>query len=887
MTTTNSSTTMVSSMSVSTTGDSDSQAKQQKLGSSSSPSLDAVSSNPPQASENEKLLSLEEGQDLIEDEESNETITVVVEKRSGPHAHSRHDRRYAKTLRLTSDQLKSLNLKRGANTLTFSVASSYQGKATCVAKLFLWQYDYQVVISDIDGTITKSDALGHLFTMAGKDWTHLGVAKLYTDIVNNGYHVLYLTSRAIGQADYTRKYLKGVEQDNYQLPDGPVIMSPDRLFTAFHREVIMRKPEEFKMACLRDIKRLFGERNPFYAGFGNRYTDMLSYRSVSVPVSRIFTIDPGGEVKLELLSTYKSTYIALNDLVHQMFPCQKVVSEYNDWNYWKQPLPTIELPLAPTSTPQPLQTKIPIDSVHNSGGHSQHHPMGTIPVSPSSSGGRLGVIRTLTNSLTSAGSLKKRPSIPAFASSPAALGHGANAFLATSSMTTMTTMTTTTMTTTTMSAAAASSTTIQMGSSGDRASGGDSVQSSNGGASGGFVPASPPPSSAPNRLDIATKGRRLSLSLMRYGSSNSQNSASSTATTATTASSSSSQATLVESGTSIAATYSSSSVTSSTSLLAGATAMSATTSSSSSSSAAVTSGIIGQGLIGGSSLPPSSSSPGDSTIDISTSDNDHRGDGSRIVVERRAASASPPPPAAPPVTRSRGFSVSPPPLASRLSETLLPYLRGSSSLSSSLNHSASVAAENSTPPPTATATTITTTSATTMVAGRGRSHSSAGSGGGNNNNNNNNSNNNSGSNGGSAGDGTGFSLDEQDQLALDNMEPIVGSWPTSDRLANLHRHGGGSSGGGGSGGGGGGGGGFSWTGRGMEEQSVLLSPFTELGSERRYGGVEEDEDEDVDEDLDLEDEDDEIDYEDDEELELEEEEELFPDEEPHLEAPFL
>ncbi|KAK3835771.1 MAG: Lipin/Ned1/Smp2-domain-containing protein [Linnemannia elongata] len=216
-------------------------------------------------------------------------------------------KRYAKTLRLTSDQLKSLNLKKGANTLTFSVTSSYQGKAVCSAKLFLWDHDYQVVISDIDGTITKSDALGHIFTMAGKDWTHAGVAKLYTDIANNGYHILYLTSRAIGQADYTRKYLKNVEQDNYYLPDGPVIMSPDRLMTAFHREVIMRKPEEFKMACLRDIRRLFEDRNPFYAGFGNRITDAMSYRSVNVPSSRIFTIDSGGEVKLELLSSYKSS----------------------------------------------------------------------------------------------------------------------------------------------------------------------------------------------------------------------------------------------------------------------------------------------------------------------------------------------------------------------------------------------------------------------------------------------------------------------------------------------------------------------------------------------------------------------------------------------------
>ncbi|KAG0362007.1 hypothetical protein BGZ54_008822 [Gamsiella multidivaricata] len=260
---------------------------------------------------------------------------------------SEDKKRYAKTLRLTSEQLRSLNLKKGANTVSFSVSSAYQGTATCVAKIFLWDYDAQVVISDIDGTITKSDALGHIFAMAGRDWTHLGVAKLFTDIRSNGYHILYLTSRAIGQADYTRKYLQKVEQNSYQLPDGPVIMSPDRLFSAFHREVIIRKPEVFKMACLRDVKKLFGDRNPFYAGFGNRITDALSYRSVNVPPSRIFTIDSYGEVKLELLSAFKSSYLALNDLVNEIFPGQRVAPEFNDWNYWKADLPKIELPDLP------------------------------------------------------------------------------------------------------------------------------------------------------------------------------------------------------------------------------------------------------------------------------------------------------------------------------------------------------------------------------------------------------------------------------------------------------------------------------------------------------------------------------------------------------------
>ena len=53
---------------------------------------------------------------------------------------------------------------------------------------------------------------------------------------------MYLTARAIGQADSTREYLKGINQNNYQLPEGPVIMSPDRLMASLHRWVIRSFP---------------------------------------------------------------------------------------------------------------------------------------------------------------------------------------------------------------------------------------------------------------------------------------------------------------------------------------------------------------------------------------------------------------------------------------------------------------------------------------------------------------------------------------------------------------------------------------------------------------------------------------------------------------------
>lgn len=338
-----------------------------------------------------------------------------------------------KTLRLTPEQLKFLSLNYGENDITYSVNN---GKSVVTCKLFLWKRSTPIVISDIDGTITKSDALGHVLTMLGRDWTHDGVAKLFDDIEFNGYNIMYLTARSVGLADTTRSYLQGVEQGGYKLPSGPVILSPDRTIAALRREIVLKKPEVFKMACLNDIRTLYypdkinpldhekhqllydfeeeaknsegnevasdlgsdeftdintntnpqlenisreeanqlntvvDESNtPFYAGFGNRITDAISYRSVGVPSSRIFTINPDGDVKMELLEMagYKSSYVSIVELVDQFFPPVELANEsahspsadsklsgvggvcgknmslgnaknrYTDFNYWRSP----------------------------------------------------------------------------------------------------------------------------------------------------------------------------------------------------------------------------------------------------------------------------------------------------------------------------------------------------------------------------------------------------------------------------------------------------------------------------------------------------------------------------------------------------------------------
>ncbi|TQV98634.1 hypothetical protein V2A60_007649 [Cordyceps javanica] len=248
------------------------------------------------------------------------------------------NRNYAKTLRLTSDQLKKLGLKSGENPMSFTV-----NRATCTANMYLWKHDTPVVISDIDGTITKSDALGQVLNMIGRDWTHAGIAKLYSDIALNGYNIMYLTSRSVGQADTTRAYLNNIVQEGCRMPHGPTILSPDRTMAALRREVYLRKPHVFKMATLRDIANLYGpEGTPFYAGFGNRLTDQISYRTVDVPRNRIFTINSNSEVSLDLLSLnkLKMSYVHINEVVDHYFPSVSTLimgggEDYTDFKYWR------------------------------------------------------------------------------------------------------------------------------------------------------------------------------------------------------------------------------------------------------------------------------------------------------------------------------------------------------------------------------------------------------------------------------------------------------------------------------------------------------------------------------------------------------------------------
>lgn len=241
------------------------------------------------------------------------------------------------SLTLSSNELKSLDLKPGKNQVIFKVSGVGSQLEACI---YLWNANDKIVVSDIDGTITKSDVRGHFYNLVGRDWTHSGIASLYSKIVKNGYKLIYLTARPLGQSFSTKNYLKQVSQGEYTLPDGPVIHNPDGVLEAIYREIILKKPEEFKIACLLLIKGLFCGKDPFIAGFGNKITDVVTYKSVNIPSNRIYTVNERGEIQAEYTKAIVGTYHTINEFIDSIFPSvngpeNTLDHKYTNFRWWR------------------------------------------------------------------------------------------------------------------------------------------------------------------------------------------------------------------------------------------------------------------------------------------------------------------------------------------------------------------------------------------------------------------------------------------------------------------------------------------------------------------------------------------------------------------------
>jgi phosphatidate phosphatase PAH1 len=202
--------------------------------------------------------------------------------------------------RLNSNEIKFLGLVDGVNIVHYILRSNTE--QFLAGKIYLWDYRSKIVVTDIDGTLTKSDAVGIAMGYIGQDWTRGGVVYFYNILKSRGYKILYLSSRSIKQLEVTRNYLNKVNQSSQSLPDGPLLLNPNNLWLSLINEV-SKKSHIFKLETLKNVLNLFPPGGfPFYVGIGNRTGDAMAYSNLGIPRDLIFIINKKNKEKGDFVS---------------------------------------------------------------------------------------------------------------------------------------------------------------------------------------------------------------------------------------------------------------------------------------------------------------------------------------------------------------------------------------------------------------------------------------------------------------------------------------------------------------------------------------------------------------------------------------------------------
>ncbi|EAX97803.1 nuclear elongation and deformation protein, putative [Trichomonas vaginalis G3] len=215
-------------------------------------------------------------------------------------------------------------LHYGRNKITFTVSSLLQGPKTVNTLIFLYKYTDKLIISDIDGTITCSDAIGQACGFIGADWSQPGVAKLFNQMSDHGLYFLYLSSRPVSQATVTRDIIERINQGGLRLPDGPCITSNDSLLGSLTREIIIHNPESFKIPIIGILIDLWPkDQKPVVLALGNKQNDVRSYAANKILPEEIILFDMFHRVfdstgKIKLYDSIKTFSLHLDEFLKKL-----------------------------------------------------------------------------------------------------------------------------------------------------------------------------------------------------------------------------------------------------------------------------------------------------------------------------------------------------------------------------------------------------------------------------------------------------------------------------------------------------------------------------------------------------------------------------------------
>lgn len=133
------------------------------------------------------------------------------------------------------------------------------------AELYLYGEHDRLLVSDVDGTMTKNDIGGLIHNMKNADYLHDGYCELIQKVADNGYKIVWLTMRSMPLYSFSKKYIQAFTKTH-----GVLLTEPEEFFPAIKKEVL-KQTGNIKANMMRELRRLFPvSREPFVAGLGNR-----------------------------------------------------------------------------------------------------------------------------------------------------------------------------------------------------------------------------------------------------------------------------------------------------------------------------------------------------------------------------------------------------------------------------------------------------------------------------------------------------------------------------------------------------------------------------------------------------------------------------------------
>jgi hypothetical protein len=216
-------------------------------------------------------------------------------------------------------------LQPGRNPIRYLLLDDTRVVAVASANLYLWKHTDSVIVSDIDGTITKSNVRGLIDTVVTDSYKHchVGICTFLSRLASQQIYpgsttrIVYVTSRLLGLANQTRNFLNDLRQGDARLPEGPLLGFGGSFSQFVVMEIMSKSTHHFKSEMLwRQVVQPFQrgretsrngmdsqsctnttvKTNVLVAGFGNSWTDVKAYHMVGIKLSRIFKVNEHSQI---------------------------------------------------------------------------------------------------------------------------------------------------------------------------------------------------------------------------------------------------------------------------------------------------------------------------------------------------------------------------------------------------------------------------------------------------------------------------------------------------------------------------------------------------------------------------------------------------------------